>query len=228
MKFCRTPVSKSRGFTLIELLVVVVIIAILAGLVLGVGTVVVNNAKRVKAANMANQLQASVTAYYTEYSAYPIPTGVTTDFEITDTDTGNLGGAPSPAWPALIECLSGMIKPANGQTSTETTFSNTHQIKFLQLNTADVGSGTGNELDAPLNPIPPDATHLYFNIAIDADYDGVLGVSPSAITNLPNFTTINTTTAPATGGSGTGGIAIWANCVGSSTKYNSNQWVKTY
>jgi prepilin-type N-terminal cleavage/methylation domain-containing protein len=229
MKFCRTPVSKSRGFTLIELLVVVVIIAILAAIVLGGGTTVLNASKRTKTLALANQIQAAVTAYDTEYSAYPVPSGVTVDYALLDDDTAKTAAANS--WGSLIECLCGMISPSTGTnvSATETIFSNTRQIQFLTLRTSDVSNVTGSHLDAPLNSLPPNATQLYLNIAVDADYDGLIGgTDTTSGTWLPNFTTVNTTTAPATGGSCTTGVAIWANCVGSSTKYNSNQWVKTY
>jgi prepilin-type N-terminal cleavage/methylation domain-containing protein len=221
--------SQPRGFTLVELLVVIAIIAILASVILFAGTAAIKAAKRTRASNMANQIQTATLGYYAEYSVYPVPSGVTTDYMISDADIGSAGGA---TWGPLIECLSGMIQPSTGAnvSTTETTFANSRQVSFLTLKTTDVATSTSGHQDAPLNPLPPSSTSAsqYFNIAIDADYDGVLGVSPSAVTTMPVFTPVNVTTAPASGGSTTAGVAVWANCVGSTTKYNSNQWVHTY
>ena len=72
--------GRPGSFTLVELLVVIAIIAVLAGIILSAGNTVVNLAKRAKAQNMANQLQTATQAYFTEYSVYPVPTGVTADF----------------------------------------------------------------------------------------------------------------------------------------------------
>jgi prepilin-type N-terminal cleavage/methylation domain-containing protein len=233
--FRRPSRAQPTGFTLVELLVVIAIIAILASVILYAGTAAINAAKRAKANNMANQLQTATLGYYTEYSVYPVPSGVTTDFALTDSD-GVLGGATAGSWGALVECLSGMICPYNGTTSTETTFSNTRSIAFLTLKTSDVGNGssTGHQ-DAPLNPIPPSSANPYFDIAIDADYDGLIGGSDTVSGSwLPAFSPVsvgNSAFSPPSaggGGSSTAGVAVWADCVGTSTKYNSSQWVHTY
>jgi len=223
-KLLARRISERHAFTLVELLVVIAIIAILAAVTMNVGIMVINLAKKAKAQNTATQIQTSTLAYYTEYSVYPTPSGAAaTDYMLNDTDS-------ALNWGPLVECLSGMISPSTGTTSTETVFSNTRQIPFLNLKVGDVGNGTTGNKDAPLNPLPPPSapTSKYFNIAIDADYDGVLGGSNEAVSGnwLPNF---NATPFSATGGGGTStaGVAVWANCT-QNNQTTANWWVHTY
>jgi type II secretory pathway pseudopilin PulG len=216
------------GFTLVELLVVMAIIIILAAVVIYAATPALNAAKRVTAGNIANQIKSSAVAYDTEYSFYPNP-GATTDYEITDNDTIT-GATSSKPWGNLIDCLAGGVSVSTGSTTTTGSFTNTRSIQFLTLRASDVcGTVFAADPDAPRNPLYPSTANPTFNIAFDTDYDGILGGTDAVSkTWLPNLTTLNTTTAPATGGTCTDGVAVWANCVGSTTKYNSNQWVKTY
>ena len=222
----RRITKRYPSFTLVELLVVIAIIAILAGVIMNVGTLVLNKAKMAKAANTAMQIQTASLSYYTEYSVYPTPAGVTTDWTLSDSNVGT-GGA---TWPYLIECLSGWISPATGTSATTgtATFSNTRQIAFITLKASDVGNGTTGVIDAPLNPLPPVSSpnSKYFNIAVDGDYDGVLGAGSSAIT-MPNFTTSFTGSATMTGSS-TAGVAVWANCNPYTSVNSSSWWVHTY
>jgi len=212
--------SKLSGFTLVELLVVMAIIAILASVILFGGGGAIRAAKRAKAANMATQLQTAALGYYTEYSIYPddttaFPAG--TDYVIKDNDAAN--------WKNLLVALCGNINPATGVAATSTV-SNTRGIPFLSLKTTEVDANVG-----PLNPLPPDTTHLYFNIAIDNDYNGVLGIAASsAVTTMPNFGTGTMTSLTLSGGSSTAGIAVWANCTTKpdNTSCNSSWWVHTY
>ena len=202
------------GFTLVELLVVMGIIAILAAVSLTVGNMVLREAKKAKAQNTAQQIQTAVLNYYTEYSVYPTPSGAASgDFGLTDSDTA-LGKGTATSWGALDECLSGMICASTGSVSTETTYANSRQIAFLTLKASDVDNGSlgnsVNDKDAPLNPIPSTTVGPYFNIAIDGDYDGIIGVGASGITTLPNFS--STTFSSTGGGSSTAGVAVWANC----------------
>jgi prepilin-type N-terminal cleavage/methylation domain-containing protein len=222
----RRTTKRYPSFTLVELLVVIAIIAILAAVTMSVGSTVLNKAKEAKAQNAATQIQTATLSYYTEYSVYPTPSGASAaDFMLDDTDSAT-------QWGPLIECLSGMISPSTGTTSSEAIFSNTRQIAFLTFKASDVGNGgTTGHLDAPLNPLPPvnAATSKYFNIGIDGDYDGLLGGNTGALSGkLPNFTTATSGSAPLNTGSSTAGVAVWANCNPYSNLTNSNWYVHTY
>ncbi len=106
-----------------------------------------------------------------------------------------------------------------------TTFSNTRAISYLNLKASDVGNGTTTgHADAPLNPLPNATANPYFNIAIDGDYDGVLGATPSIVA-LPNLAG---TAAQTTGGNTTSGIAVWANCNYKSGMNSSAWYAKTF
>jgi prepilin-type N-terminal cleavage/methylation domain-containing protein len=231
-KFLTRRVSnKHTGFTLVELLVVIGIIAILAAVTMGVAVNVINTAKKVKAQNTIQQIQTAALSYYTEYSIYPTPSGVSTDWMLSDQDVATSGG--SATWGSLIECLSGQIQPYNGQAATQTIFGNSRQIAFLTMKATDVGNGTTGHTDAPLNPLPPTAASAaaskYFNIAVDGDYDGVIGATTEAVSAgwLPNFSTVTSGSAPPSTGSSTAGVALWANCNQGST-ISSNWYVHTY
>lgn len=217
----RPRFAKPSGFTLVELLVVMGIIAILGGVALGPIMNAIKTAKRAQAATMASQIQASVLNYYTEYTVYPQDTGAFTagkDYTISDTDDAD--------WKNLLIALCGNLNPYTGATvAAPVITTNTRAIPFLTLKTSDIYSSAKI---APKNPLAT-GTQIYFNIAIDGDYDGILGVSPSNVTTLPNFsaTTFNAA-AQAGGGSSTAGVAVWANCNGSTSINNPAFWVKTY
>jgi hypothetical protein len=63
-------------------------------------------------------------------------------------------------------------------------------------------------------------------MAIDGDYDGIIGTGASAITNLPNFAAA--TFSNTGGGSTTAGVAVWANCNPKGTQTVPNWYVHTY
>ncbi len=219
--------SKLSGFTLVELLVVIAIIAILAAVVISAGRGALRAATRAKMQNMASQIQSACLAYYTEYNVYPIPSTATagTDYEIHDTSAGTDGSkADDTAWGYLVCALCGNINPSSGASFTTSTVANTRNIAFLTLRSTDVDSN-----GTPLN-MPASGTSMYFCIAMDGDYDGVLGTGNSAVTDMPNFATGTSTSLTLTGGSSTAGVAVWANCTGSTaaTACNSTFWVHTY
>jgi prepilin-type N-terminal cleavage/methylation domain-containing protein len=211
------------AFTLVELLVVIAIIAILAGVLLSAGTLAIQAANRAKASNTASQIQTACLNYYTEYSVYPIASTYTasTDVLITDaaTDAGN--------WQNLIYCLSGNLRPSAPGTTISTGVPNSRSIAFLTLKASDVGTTASGYPDAPLNPIGS-TTNLFFNIAMDGDYSGVMGDSTSGVNGkLPNFTK-STITAMDYTGTTTTGIGVWENCNPSPAKTNPGWWVHTY
>lgn len=211
----RRSASRS-GFTLVELLVVIGIIAILASVLMVAGGSAIKSAKRATASTLANSIQTAALNYYTEYGVYPVPTGTAGDYIIKDTDAAS--------WKILICALCGNVSPVDGSAVPATTILNNRGIAFLSLKANDVDNAVG-----PKNPLPPDTAHLYFNIAMDNDYDGLLGgKTGSSIGLLPSFNPSTTGAPPPMTGFSTAGIAIWANCNGSKTSQNSNFWVHTY
>jgi prepilin-type N-terminal cleavage/methylation domain-containing protein len=216
--------SKRAGFTLVELLVVIGIIAILASVILSAGGNALKAAERAKANNLANQIQTSCIAYYTEYSVYPVPTGTATgaDYFIGDTDATN--------WKSLIQALCGNIDPYTGTGNQTPTTPNTRAIGFLNLRPADVDVN-----DAPLNPLPFSTANKYFNIGLDNDYSGIVGDTGTAptsgsLTGMPNFVkSTQNNIVPYVAGTGvTGGVVVWANCNASATNWNPAYFVRTY
>ena len=214
--------SKATSFTLVELLVVIGIIAILASVVLAGATSVIKKAQRVKAATTANSIVTGVTSYYTEYSVYPIPGDISpasSDFIIGDSSAG------AGDWANLLYGLCGNLNTSTGSSTPapSSAVANTRGIAFLTMKKSDVDVN-----DAPLNPLPSSPTsNIYFNIAIDGNYDGIIGGTPpngGTTVQLPNLSAGVTTS----GGICTSGVAVWANCNGSTTSTNAAFWVWTY
>lgn len=215
MKLSLPRASRRSGFTLIELLVVVAIIAILAGVTMVAISSALNSAKRARANATANAIQTAALNYYTEYGVYAVPAGTTTDYLIDDT------AGSKAAWGDLVCALSGNINPYNGTAYTGTV-PNARAIAYLTMKNSEVDVN-----GAPKNPLSTGGS-IYFNIAVDSDYDGILGAAPSAVTGkMPNFTK-STTAAMDYTGTTTAGVAVWANCNGSTTSKNPSFWVHTY
>ena len=235
MKFShyRPVPSRRSGFTLVELLVVMGIIAILATAVLTTGSSVINSAKRAKAASNATQIQTAVLAYYTEYSIYPnltSPTAPTTDIYVST----------QANWYVMSVVLSGGFDPGNpiaGQVTAAPYNQNTRQIPFLNFNKADLdSSGTYSVPKLPFKDLSNNT--LYFQMAIDTDYSGIVGDTGTG-TAPPDFTgtTLSGTTSTAyasgniTGNTKAvqGGVAVWG-CGDPNTKTTTNPklWVKTF
>jgi len=203
----RSRFAKPQGFTLVELLVVIGIIVILAAVISVAGTAAIRSAKRAKANSMAANIQTAVMAYYTEYGVYPIPSTATAgnDYEIHDT------AANASAWGNLIYALCGNVNPYSPTTTMTSTVSNTRSIAFLQFKATDVDSNP-----APLNPfdtvsggvVSNGTGSVYFNVAMDGNYDGILGTGgATGISDMPNFAAGATT-----GGTTSAGAAVWVNC----------------
>jgi prepilin-type N-terminal cleavage/methylation domain-containing protein len=211
--------SRRHSFTLVEMLVVLAIIGILAAVLLSAASSVLRLAKRARSSVLANQLQTACLNYYSDYSVYPIPTTTSaTDPLYSDTDTTD--------WKPLIYALCGNLNPA---TSTAVSYSgnsytNSRGIAYLTLNHGDVDTSTAGS-GIPLNPLPPNTTELYYYIAFDGDYSGIVGDQSPASGHVPSFTstTITTTTGLAQP------VAMWANCNPASVSgSNVNFWVHTY
>jgi prepilin-type N-terminal cleavage/methylation domain-containing protein len=221
----RIPVSRSRrvsGFTLVELLVVIGIIAILAAVTMNIGVTVIKSAKRAKAANTATQIQTAALGYYTEYSVYPVPTGTAAGDYFLDDTTGSKTG-----WLNVIQALCGNVSPSNPGTPVTPTVPNTRAIAFLSMKASDVGTSAAGTQDCPLNPLPT-ATNLFFNLAIDNDYDGLLGTTGNTSGKLVNFTKSSIGLIDMTGTS-TAGVAVWEDCNGPGAVHNNPAfWVHTY
>jgi prepilin-type N-terminal cleavage/methylation domain-containing protein len=210
----RLRLSKPSSFTLVEMLVVIGIIAILGSLVISAGGSALRAAKRAKAQNMANSIQTAVLAYYTEYSVYPIPSTATANTDVF------YGPSDLANWSNIVVALCGNVSAANGTAVTSTLVANTRQIAFLTMRNSDVDANS-----VPLNPINPytSPANQYFCIAMDGNYDGLLGNTSPLTTTITNFAYPS---MPTTNGIAQG-VAVWANCnTGSGT--NNNFYVHTY
>ncbi len=214
----RSRLAQLSSFTLVEMLVVIAIIAILAATVTVEAGSVIRSAKRTQAGVIANQIQTAVNAYYTEYSVYPIPSDMAagTDIYIATNNTG----ADATHWKNLMYGLCGNINPATGAAVTGGTVSNTRNIAYMSPKKTDLD--TNANPGVLLNPICPNsATGPYFNIAIDGNYDGLLGVTNGV--PIPDLTQTNTPTTAVL----TTGVAVWANC-NTSSSTNNSFWVHTW
>lgn len=211
--------GRLSSFTLVELLVVMGIIAILASVLFAGATSAIRTAQRAKAANLANQIQTAALNYYGEYNVYPIPStppySGTGDYgygSATSALTDDKSSAAS--WKALLWGLCGNVNPYDNSSGTANQpagfVTNSRGIAFLTMKTADVDSTGG-----PKNPLPYSSTHPYFNMTIDADYNGIMSNMPSAI-------------IPTTGNAISAGIAVWANCNTSASSTNANFYIRTF
>jgi len=225
--FSRSRWFKLSGFTLIELLVVIAIIAILAAVLLSAGSMAIKAAQRAKAANLANQIQTACMGYYTEYSVYPV---------VVASPPVDILYSSKTDWQPMSVCLCGGIDPGNpggGQYSTQT-IPNTRQIAFLTLNASDLDTSITPAV--PKLPFTINGSTAYFQMAIDADYSGILGDSTAGATP-PDFSSMAATltaytppTAFATTKKLAVGVAVWGNCdpQSTATKTHPNFWVHTY
>ena len=208
----------SSGFTLVELLVVIGIIAILASAVTVAASSAIKAAKRAKAANTASQINTAVLNYYTEYSVYPVPVGTPASADLLIDD------ATAAPWKNLLYGLCGNVNPYDSSTTANASAApNSRGIPFLTLKKSDVDKNGGL-----LNPLPTGTANPYFNLAIDNDYDNIVGDSGTAAGKIIDFGSSTTATikyyAATTGV--TGGTAVWANCNGTGT--NPTFYVRTY
>jgi prepilin-type N-terminal cleavage/methylation domain-containing protein len=218
MKIPRRTSCRLSGFTLVELLVVIAIIAILASVIAVAAGSAINQAKRAKANNTANQINTAAVNYYTEYGAYPVPTGTASDVSYNDTDNGD--------WGPLALALSGNINAYAPGVPAAGLISNPRNIAFLTPKKSEV-----DQNGIPFNPFTSATTPRYFNISMDSDYSGVLGDTGND--NMPDFTVWKQGSTSQANVKLTQGVAVWACCdptkVTTPTASTSpNFWVHTY
>jgi prepilin-type N-terminal cleavage/methylation domain-containing protein len=207
----RLRVSRLSSFTLVELLVVIGIIAILAGVLTSAGLTVLREAQKTKANNMAIQIQTAAYGYYTEYGVYPI-VGAPTGLDVYYPATGDITDQKNLAW-----CLCGNISAYDGSPQNPTA-TNSRSIAFLSLRKSDVDAN-----GIPLNTLYPTGGATNFNIAIDGNYDGLLG----GVSGTPNGVITNFALPTMPQAIISQGIAVWANC-NSGSNTNNGWYVHTY
>ncbi len=226
MKLPHPSSSRRSGFTLVELLVVIGIIAILAGVVMAGVTSAIKAAKRAKTLVVGNQLVTAVQTYYTDYMVYPAPPNTTADTIYTSTD--------ATKWGAMMVALCGGVDPGaptQGQVAVNAnTIPNTRQVPYLSPSHGDLDTTvTPAVLKTPF-PSQAGKAQYYF-MAIDTNYDNVLGGTGAGAVSIPDFSAAkpNSALPKSTNGISTG-VAVWSNCdqdpAGGST--SPNFWVHTY
>ena len=139
-----------RGFTLIELLVVISIIALLAGIAIPTGNIVLRKARETQARAGIHNLIIAVKGYQTEYNRFPTTGAATGDQTVQTTDGNTL--------------LPALMKPVGGAAANPL---NPRQISFFEANPQKGGAGgltPGNGFMDPWG-------HPY-TVVMDADGDG--------------------------------------------------------
>lgn len=225
------------GFTLVELLVVIAIIAILASVLLVGVSQALTTAKRARTSSMANQILTAVQSFYTEYSAYPVDTTAAG----LDTYYSNAPAGAGSSWSKMTMTLYGNINPALPNSGVQTTGMfldssnvpvNSRNIPYISVSRADLDT-TGAAANAPAIKTPfknPDTGGPeYYFMAIDTNYDNVVGDKDQAAGKLPDFSTAQPNAQlKASAGIATG-VAVWSNCDQSTTGNTTpNFWVHTY
>jgi prepilin-type N-terminal cleavage/methylation domain-containing protein len=232
------------GFSLIEILVVMAIIGILAAISFSAATQAIATAKRLKDSSSAMQVKTAVVNYQTEYGCLPVPTGITpgTTDSLIGAPVGSDPGTPSPSIGAMENFywgLCGNINTYNPSTtlSSSVTGFNTKNIPYLNLQKASVdlngilvqafqASGYNGHGAAP----SPN-NYIYFSVALDTNYDGIIGNTASGLQLPdPNWSTDGGTQL---GGTSTDSCAVWCNndqsYTPSASPPNPNpRWSKTY
>lgn len=148
MKLLSHTRSRKNAFTLIELLVVIGIIALLAGMAVPAGNMVMKRARALQAKTAMSGLVIAIKGYQTEYNRYPMAAGKTQDTTI-DTSSGE-----------GMELLAALM-------ATDTT-NNPRQVKFYEPAPAKNGI---NGYDTT-NGILTDPWGNGYTITIDYDLNG--------------------------------------------------------
>ena len=157
-------------------------------------------------------------SYYTEYDVYPVPRGT------GKIDTYYADNAA--AWGPMTIALCGLTDPAHPEKKIDpatAVIPNDRGIAFLALSRSvlDVSSGIGvpkfSSTDWYGKP-------RFFCMAIDSNYDGVLGDKDQAAGKLPDFAN-----GLHSGGKISEGVAVWADGNASPSDHdNLNFWAHTY
>lgn len=215
------PISLKRlarlhSFTLVELLVVIAIIAILAAVLFPAAGAAIRAAKRAQAANTANTIYTAVLNYDTEYSVYPLnATDIAAGGDIYYT---SVDATSKTSWENMMWALCGNLNAASPATVVTPTVANTRGVIFLNPNKSDIDSN-----GVFVNPLCLNAASNYFSLAMDGNYDGILGNNGEALDQLPDF---SQTTMPYTAVI-TAGAAVWCNC-NTTTPGTVGFWEHTY
>jgi prepilin-type N-terminal cleavage/methylation domain-containing protein len=157
------PATRNPAFTLIELLVVVAIIAILVGLLFPAFKAVQNQARQTQAKNDLTQIVNAVSAFYTDYGKYPLPSGTTTDYTY------------GPGGNATNETLFRELRACPGATGdcVAAATINTRQIVFISppdvKNSATPRSGVGTAAGNVGQYFDPWGSN--YVVRIDGDYN---------------------------------------------------------
>jgi len=225
MKLSHLRSSSRSGFTLVELLVVIGIIAILAAVVGSAAGTAIASAKRMKTLATGNQMVTAVQNYYTEYNTYPAPAG-------TDGDT-YYAYNDKASWQPMTVALAGGVDPGNPQAGqvNGNTIPNTRQVSYLSVNRSD--------LDTTVTPAvvktafkDKNGNPQYYFMAIDSNYDNILGDKDQAQGKIPDFSTAKAGVALPISKGITAGVVVWSNCdqdpTAAATKINPSFWVHTY
>lgn len=125
-------IHSRRAFTLLELLVVISIIAVLAGILLPVGSGVLDRAKKVDAKVTMTNAVTAIKAYQTEYGQYPIDPGTATGGGTPQDTTFDTGTAtPSDGKGGRNGYLFDVLRALNNPTGAGGTAGATPEYKAL-------------------------------------------------------------------------------------------------
>ena len=189
--------ARKQGFTLIELLTVVAIIAILMALLLPALNAAKNAAKKAQARTDETSLVNATHSYYVDYGAYPLIPGAhynaTAGVNGWDTCYGDPGGAYSSA--DLCDILRAVDDTGlNSHAFNAGNQLNIRHVVYFEPQVAKNATTPRGGLvtasggvNGPLGkPIPyggfVDPWGLEYVVFIDANYDGTLSQTTSAMT----------------------------------------------
>ena len=179
--------ERASAFTLLELLVVITIIIILIGFLFPAFRGIQDQAKRTQAKNDLNQIVTAISAFYTEYGYYPLPSGINTDTIYGDP---SVGGNPNNL---ILDIL--RYDTSHGDGAWVQTI-NPRQVVFIEPPVAR--DQTNPKLGIRFTTgMWYDPWGYQYNMTIDANYNGVANAQTA-----PNYTDLGTTYATATDNSG--------------------------